>query len=310
MRRQAYTEFLRALGITLAPAQDVGFRVTFNGEEPSALVGADADLSRMLFDDVQGDVPTLARDVVVIVKGARIGGSRFSALRALHLALTIDLSTLAPGEEAFVLFVAPDMRLARQTMRYALGAVQADRALAVMLDGEPSRDGFAIRRGRRRIQFVCLPATRGGSAVRARSIVCAVLSEAAFFRDADYAVNDAEIFRAIAPRVLPGGQTILESTPWLESGLLFELHRDNFGAPLTALAMHAPTLLMRPAARTRAIVEAERKRSPENAEREFDALFVGGDASEVAFGIAEKRLEALGMRFDDGTASRPVKRSA
>lgn len=38
--------------------------------------------------------------------------------------------------------------------------------------------------------------------------------------------------------------------------------------------------------------------------------FVGCDASEVAFGIAEKRLEALGVRFDETDTNRLVKRSA
>ena len=66
-----------------------------------------------------------------------------------------------------------------------------------------------------------LPATRGGSALRGRSLVGAVLDEAAFFRDEDYSVNDAEIYRAVAPRILPEGQTIIASTPWAEGvGLL------------------------------------------------------------------------------------------
>lgn len=39
-------------------------------------------------------------------------------------------------------------------------------------------------------------------------------------------------------------------------------------------------------------------------------IFVGCDASEVAFGIAEKRLEALGMRFEESGTADAVKRSA
>lgn len=38
--------------------------------------------------------------------------------------------------------------------------------------------------------------------------------------------------------------------------------------------------------------------------------FVGCDASEVAFGIQQKRLEAAGIRFDEAHGARPVKRSA
>jgi len=104
-----------------------------------------------------------------------------------------------------------------------------------------------------------------------------VLDESAFFRDEDYAVNDGELFKAVAPRILPGGQTILASTPWAEGqGLLYDLFQANFGAPRTALAAHAPTLLLRDDERTRAIVERERERDPDNAAREFDAVSCRG----------------------------------
>ena len=121
----------------------------------------------------------------------------------------------------------------------------------------------------------CLPATRGGSALRGRSLVGAVLDEACFFRDDEFVVNDGELFKAVAPRVMAGGQVVLASTPWAEGqGLLADLFHTNLGAPRTALAAHAPTLLLRDDARTRAMVERERERDPDNAAREFDAEFM------------------------------------
>ena len=101
MKRTAaasFTSFATSRGVTFTPAQSVAFRVLFDGVEPADLEGTDAELGRTLFGAAD-TLPPLARETVVIVKGARIGGSRFSALRALHLALTSDLSTLAPGEE-------------------------------------------------------------------------------------------------------------------------------------------------------------------------------------------------------------------
>jgi hypothetical protein len=88
-------------------------------------------------------------------------------------------------------------------------------------------------------------------------------------------VNDLDLFRAILPRVLPGGMVVLESTPWVEAGLLCDLFK-NFGEPLTALAAHAPTLAMRDDARTRLIVESETARDPDNAAREFGGQFILG----------------------------------
>src|SRR5262249_41632876 len=122
------------------------------------------------------------------------------------------------------------------------------------------------------VSIECLPATRGGSALRGRTLVSAVLDEAAFFRSDDYQVNDQEIFRAVAPRVLPGGIGHVGSTPRTEGGPLHEEFSRNFADPKTAIAAHAPTLLMNPAKRLE--VERERERDPENARREFDAEFL------------------------------------
>jgi hypothetical protein len=110
--------------------------------------------------------------------------------------------------------------------------------------------------------------------------VGAVLEEAAMFRDSETGVvNDTEIYRAVAPRVIEGGQVIIPSTPWAEIGLLWELHRQNYGHPTTALAIHAPTLLLRDDEHTRTYVKREEERDPINAAREFWARFMSGDAT-------------------------------
>ncbi len=108
----------------------------------------------------------------------------------------------------------------------------------------------------------------------------AVLDEAAFFRDADFQVNDSELFKAVAPRVVPGGQVIIASTPWAQLGLLYELYERNHGHAVDAIAAHAPTLVLRDDAHTRQLVERERERDPDNAAREFDAEPMAAGTSE------------------------------
>jgi hypothetical protein len=72
--------------------------------------------------------------VLLLVKGARIGASYIvAALDSLYRALTANLSTLAPGEQATALVVAPDLRLARQVLRYALGAAQGVASIAALV---------------------------------------------------------------------------------------------------------------------------------------------------------------------------------
>lgn len=259
----------------LTAGQRVATLIAYDGLEPRDLEGADRELARRIFGDVDV-IPPDARAVFVAVCGAR-GGKTYvlGALRLLHLALTVSLTSLAPGEVASGLIVAPDLRLARQCLRYARGAAKVTPAIEACVVGE-SADNFVIRRETgQTVTIEALPATRGGSALRGRSLVGAVLDEAAFFRDEDYSVNDAEVFKAVAPRVMPEGQVIVASTPWAEGvGLLYELFDANHGEPRTAIAAHAPTTLLRGDARTQSMVERERERDPENAAREFDAQFM------------------------------------
>lgn len=288
-----FISFLRTVGFTATPAQEVLCRVAFDGEEPGSLTGTDRDLATQLFGPDVDTVPPEARSVIVIVKGARIGGSRMSALRALHLAATFDPTAVAPGEIASATIVGPDIRLGRQTLRFAHGAATATPALAGAM-GSVTEDSFQLVTGPgRAVAVECLPATSGGRAVRGRSLVAAVMSEAAFFRDRDYLVNDEEISRALAPRLTHGAQLIIESTPYAEMGLLHSLYHENWNSPETALAVRAPTLLMRPEPTMRALVERERKRDPDNAAREFDAEFISAGSDLFFDPTAIDRCAAL-----------------
>jgi hypothetical protein len=260
--------------VALTIAQRVLCLVAYDGLEPRDLVGEERDVARMLFGDVDV-IPASARHVLVVVAGARGGKSYvICALRLLYLALTVSLETLAPGERAAALIVAPDLRLARQTLRYAHGVVEQSPEVEAFVS-QRTADGILLRRSEgRSVSIECLPATRGGSAVRGRSLVGAVLDECAFFRDESSVVNDAEVYKAVAPRIMGGGQLIVASTPWAEAGLLYELFRANHARPTTALAAHAPTTLLRGDERTLAMVARERERDPDNAAREFDAQFL------------------------------------
>lgn len=276
MKPIAFVAFCEdVLKVKLTNGQRVLALVAIDKVDPALLDDADRELAGKLGVDVLA--PPSAQMVLAIVKGARIGGSYvFGALYSLWRALTADVSTLAPGEVAVALVVAPDLRLARQVLRYALGAAESVPAIAQLIESKTS-DGFVLARHEgRNVSIECLPATRGGSAVRGRSLVSAVLSEAAFFRDDSAAVNDVDVFRAVAPRVLAGGLVILESTPWTESGLLHDLFQRNHHEPQDAIAALCPTLVMRDDERTRLIVHNEYLRDPENAEREFGAQFIFG----------------------------------
>lgn len=291
-----FRSFCDYLGIKLEPGQNELVRVAFDGEQPDSLLG------EFIFGSRE-PIPDRARAVLVAVCGARGGKSYvLGAIRLLQQALQTSLQTLAPGEQAMGLIVAPDMRLAKQALSYVKGALRMRDKLRALIVAETT-DSVTLRRPEGGIVSIeCLPATSGGSAVRGRSLVGALLDEAAFFRDDSYKVNDVEIFKAIAPRMLPGAQLVIASTPWSKTGLLYELFRANYGKHSTAIAAHAPTLLLQDVKWTREIVDRERERDPDNARREFDAEFMDLDA--IAFFDAraiERSIDtslALPLKYD------------
>jgi hypothetical protein len=297
-RTPTFIEFASRL-VRLTTGQRVLAGVVFDRAEPAELPPEDADVARELFGDLHR-IPEAARAVVAIVAGARGGKSRiFGATYSVWRALTANLDSLAPNEAASALIVAPDLRLARVTLRYALGVMKEKPETAAMVRNETA-DGFTIQRpDGRRVAVEALPATRGGSALRGRTLVSAVLEESAFFRDSESVINDDEVFRAVTPRVIPGGLVVLVSTPWAEGGLLFELFEENHGHPVSALVAHAPTALLRDDARTRAMIERETERDEENAAREFGARFIAASSATffpsvaIAQAIDDNRLPLL-----------------
>jgi Terminase large subunit, T4likevirus-type, N-terminal len=266
-----FLEFCELLGVDLTPAQLVFAKVAFDGVEPKDLRGNERAIAYKIFGAVE-IIPALARFVVAVAAGARSGKTYLGALRLLHLALVTPLTTLAPGEQAAAIIVAPDMRLARQPLRFALGAVQRTPVLKQLLC-RLTTDSFTIERGDGHVVTVeALPATRGGAAIRGRSLVAALCDEFAFFRDESAAVNDQQTHEAISPRIVRGGQLLEVSTTWAEAGLLHKFWVEQFGKPKSVLVAHAPTALMRPSEKDR--IEVEYERDPINAAREFGAEFL------------------------------------
>ena len=224
-----FVDFVQQLGVQLTPGQRVLSLVSFDGVDPCQLNGSDRDMARTLFGEVD-TFPPEARGVVAWLKGARMGGSYLCALRQLYLGLSCALDT-APGELAFNVDVAPDRKTAAQPYRFITGAVQKRPDLMRLVDGEIGKDSFILRRpDGHHVQFEILAASAGGSSLRGRSYISCLLDESSFFRDAATGVvNDLELYRAVAPRIVTGGQLMVISTAWARRGLLWNLVEKNRG---------------------------------------------------------------------------------
>ena len=277
----SFVTFVKRLGVKLTPAQDVYCRIAFDGAQVEELDEDGQALAKQIFGDIDV-IPIAAQHVIAMVKGARVGGTWLHSLALLWKGLTLRLDSMAPGERAFGPIVAPDMRLAKQALRYIRGAVREDAELRRLVVSEKA-ESLALRRPHdgREIEFAALPASRGGSASRGRTLFGALIDEACLFYDRDSGVvNDSEVFRSVVPRVRKGGQVYVVSTAYLSSGLLYDLKQKNFGNPTTAIAAVLPTELARPDDELlMQVVRDERERDPFNAAREFDCQWLGSGAA-------------------------------
>lgn len=259
-----FVDFCDWLGVRLSAGQAELARVAYDGAEP-----VDRRLAERLFGD---PVPVGRCSVVAAVCGARAGKSYvLVALRLVHGMLVRDVSAVPPGPKAAALIIAPRDDLRMEVYRYALGAVRSKPELAQMLSSVTA-DMFRLRRpDGYEVEFKTGVATSGGTAARGQWWTDFALDECAFFRDSSFKVNDEELFRAGSARVLPGGQTIIASTPWAEAGLLHRMWKTR---PEDTAVVHAPTLALNDSDTTRAIIERARQSDPDNAKREFDAVFM------------------------------------
>jgi hypothetical protein len=222
-------------------------------------------------------LPRMRTRTIVVRAGGRGGkSSRLLAGKAIHAAWCTPVPTLAPGEEAFVIIIAPSLSLAKQTFSFVRGYVLASPTLTAALVSDPVQDSLSIRRPDGvTVRVQVFAAGRGGTQIRAKTVVAALFDEAAFFRDeATGAVNDADLYGAVLQRVVPEGQVWLATTPWVANiGLVEEIIGKEFGKHTHSLCVLAPTRVLNPTWDPDHTIETDmRARDPDRASREIDAV--------------------------------------
>ena len=277
LSHRAFAESPKFCGLTLSPL----VAAIMDASEGLRVTTLDDRACEEFFGCPCDALPHEVRRTIGVRAGGRGGKtSRLVATKAIHAAWTVPLPTLGAGEYASAIIVAPSLKLARQALSFVRGYIEASDTLRAALIDEPTKDSIELRRpDGKPVRIEILAASKGGKAVRARTLVFAALDEACFFADEQSGViNDAEIWRALIQRVVPGGQLWVVSTPWLaDTGLLEALISKNWGTHQAALVATAPTRQLNPTWDPTGEIERDlREQDPDAADREILAIPMAG----------------------------------
>ncbi len=265
----------KVLKLKLTTGQRVVAKVAFGNYDPIDLPPDEREMALEMFGGVER-VSKLARKYILLRLGRGSGKTTLCSAFAVYTCVTFDVSSAGPGSIPYVMVVAPDRPTAKLSIRMCREMIRDVPALERLIVSDQDQLLQLRRPDGRMVRIESFAATRGGSSMRGRDIMAFLMDEAEFFTSSsetegkDYAVNDTDIFRALTPRLMPGGKGMLISTPWPVETLMGTMFDADWSKCLVSVAIKAPTLTVRgddPAIRE--MVEAELARDPENARREL-----------------------------------------
>ncbi|HEY8031126.1 MAG TPA: hypothetical protein VIF02_01795 [Methylocella sp.] len=176
---------------------------------------------------------------LVIVAGRRSGKSYQAACACIYLACLCDHSeNLNYGETGIVLCIAENVEQARVVFNYAKGVAEQSPTISREIKAI-NRQTIVFRNG---IEIQVRASSAQG--LRGLTLVGCVCDEAAAWYRNSGPDADREILVSVTPGLLTTkGMLIVISTPRQRRGILWDLHKKNFGpdAPDDVLVAQAPT---------------------------------------------------------------------
>ena len=176
---------------------------------------------------------------VACIVGRQSGKTRIAATVAGFEAATVAQES--DGTELFGLLIAQDQRASVRTLfRYARAPFERVPMLQQVLAANTA-ETLRLSNGCTIAAYPARPAAVRG--LRAR---VAVLDELAFYRSSDNLPIDAEMLRAVRPCLATtGGKLFILSSPYAQTGALYDLHRRHFGrddSPVLVWQASAPEM--------------------------------------------------------------------
>ena len=229
------------------------WRVVLKGAYALPMTNAE----REFFQSIAGgrDPPTRKVKELWIVAGRRAGKDSISSLIMAHTAALFSKGKrLRSGEIPLCVALACDRDQAKIVLNYTKSYFSDIPALKKLVRRETA-NGLELTN-----HVEIATGTNSYRAVRGRPILCAVLDEAAFYRQEESALPDEETYKALTPGMItmaPDAMLIGISTPHRKSGLLYRKHHDHFGKNSDdVLVIQAPTRTLNPTIKQSVIDDA------------------------------------------------------
>jgi hypothetical protein len=189
---------------------------------------------------------------------------------------------IPPGENAYVLLIAPQLAQARIAFRSICNYILSSPILSQFV-GKVTKDEIHLANN---VTIACHPCSQ--VSVRGYTLIAVVCDELAFFRQEDsYANPEQEIIDALRPGMATAkySKLIKISTPFRKSGILWNdaQRRSELDFPV----WQVPTSVMNPAVSS-TVLEREKRRDPRKYQREYEAQFTETVCSWISPEVLER----------------------
>lgn len=262
IRTEALLTSSRGFGLTTASnlqraicrvsdGQDIGDKLWRDPEVQDGFAGVRPALSRLPLS-------------MVVLSAIRAAKSTIASCAAFRMSQTIDVSGVIPGDEIRIPVLSVDKDSATATYSKLVGAIMASPLLRERLVGEPTQDSVWLKHPAGPIVEIKVVAlAKYGQTVVSRWLGGVIFDEGPLMAGEDSVKNLSEARRAVAGRILPGGQEWIIGSPWGAVGPVYDLVTEHRGKPTEdVVVVKAPGPAMNPYWWTPERCEAERKRDP------------------------------------------------
>lgn len=202
-----------------------------------------------------------------VVCGRRGGKSTIVSVIAIFLALFRDWSeVLSKGEKGYIFVIA---------VNKSQGKIIKDK-IETLLELQPHFKRLVRKVLQDEIELtnniVISIKPASFRSTRGYTLLCVICEELSFWRYEEAAIPDVEIIRALRPALVKDGLLIGISSPWAQSGFLYEQFKKHYGKKQGPLIWHSPTERMNPTYDKEKIKEAYSE-DPVSARTEYGGAF-------------------------------------